>query len=145
MHIPIVEYAHKIGKNTRDFTVNDMVKFTKWWLKQPVREDLLKMGKIKYTSKAKPTVIVAEDVNEEETVFEDMDEVQEEVEEEQEEQEEVQKEQDEEVALQIGLSVQDVEALKWAIIRVNEDYDMSEHEYGIALNGIKEALDTVEL
>jgi hypothetical protein len=142
MHIPIIEYAHKIGNNTKDFTVNDMVKFTKWWMKQPVREDLLKMGKIKYSPKAKPTVIVAEDVNEEEMGFEDVDEVQEEVQVEEETSGEEQVE--EEVALQIGLSAQDVEALKWAINQVCEDYDMSEHEYGIVLNNIKEVLDTVE-
>ncbi len=38
---PIVEYAHKIGKSTVDFTVNDLGNFMKWWAKQPGREEIL--------------------------------------------------------------------------------------------------------
>lgn len=40
---PIVEYAHIIGKNTADFTMGDFVKYMKWWMKQPVRKDLVKV------------------------------------------------------------------------------------------------------
>lgn len=35
MVYPIVEYAHKIGKNTADFTSMDMMRFNAWWMKQP--------------------------------------------------------------------------------------------------------------
>lgn len=38
---PIIEYAHKIGKNTAEFTVKDLVGFMKWWMKQPPRKDLM--------------------------------------------------------------------------------------------------------
>lgn len=40
---PIVEYARKIGKNTADLTVKDMINFTKEWVRQEIREDLAKM------------------------------------------------------------------------------------------------------
>lgn len=35
MTYPIVEYAHKIGKNTAEFTSTDMVRFQAWWMKHP--------------------------------------------------------------------------------------------------------------
>ena len=36
---PIVEYSHMIGKNTADFTVTDLVKFTKWWVSLEIKEE----------------------------------------------------------------------------------------------------------
>jgi hypothetical protein len=48
---PIVEYAHMIGKNTAELTAGDMSKFTKWWMEQPIREDLYDMKKKKQVVK----------------------------------------------------------------------------------------------
>ena len=41
MIYPMVEYAKSINKNTADLTSSDMVNFTKWWMKQPQREDII--------------------------------------------------------------------------------------------------------
>jgi len=38
---PLVLYAQKIGKNTAELTAADMSKFTKEWMKEPVREDII--------------------------------------------------------------------------------------------------------
>jgi len=41
MIYPLVQFAQKIGKNTADLTVNDLVAYMKWWLKQPIRKDIV--------------------------------------------------------------------------------------------------------
>lgn len=116
---PIVEYAHKIDKNTADFTVNDLVAFMKWWTKQPVRKDILAM-KQEYQKS------VGKKVNKPE------------VEEAQEEQKA-----EGEVVAELGLTQLDVDALKWALGVIIEEYDMSESGYGQPLVDLKESLDSM--
>lgn len=48
---PIIEYSRMIGKNTAELTASDMSKFMKWWMGQPIREDLVDMRKKKQIAK----------------------------------------------------------------------------------------------
>lgn len=134
---PIIEYSHMIGKNTAEFTVQDFIKFTKWWVRQEIREDLLTvtpeqrkayekdvqaMNKFRAAQMSRlPADKTAEDIE---------DEAVEEVE--------------NEIIVEIGLTKIDIEALKFAIERILADYEMSEHEYGAALSDLLEALKGVE-
>lgn len=161
MLYPIVEYAHKIGKNTADLTASDMVKFMLWWMKQSPRKDLLKvtpkqrevynkdvaamnkwrgegdMAKNnKYndamTSRAQgqlndELVGDSEIMDNEEVVSE-----------------EVVSETSEAVICSMELTKIDVDALLFAISIVLEDYEMTEHEYGVSLSSLKEGLMGVE-
>ena len=120
---PIVEYAHKINKNTAEFTVNDLVAFMKWWTKQPVRKDILSMR-----NEYKKTV--GNKVNQNNIDDGDAEEAMEE-------------QQENEVVAELGLTRLDVEALKWALGIVIEEYDMSESAYGKPLLDLKESLDGV--
>ena len=53
MLYPIVQYAHKIGKNTADLTTMDMVHFTKWWVSQPQSVEVLQAMKAQQQRAAK--------------------------------------------------------------------------------------------
>jgi len=126
---PIVEYAHKIGKNTAEFTTIDMVNFNKWWMKQPTRvEELINMTK-KYTTKsfqAAQTSRLAEQgiespINdgEEEIVIHEED----------------------EIVCSMELTRKDVNALIWGIKQLFSDYELG--EMGISLTQLKEGLEGV--
>jgi hypothetical protein len=129
---PIIEYAHKIGKNTAEFTVKDLVAFTRWWMQQPVRKDLFNN---KGGSGMKSELTPAQRVEYEK----DKAKVQEYY---RKQREGVVAE--EAIVAEIGLTKKDVEALKWVINQIFTDYDMDEHEYGMALLGINEVLEEVE-
>jgi hypothetical protein len=45
-----------IGKNTAELTASDMSKFMKWWMQQPIREDLYDMKKKKQATQKKAEV-----------------------------------------------------------------------------------------
>lgn len=127
---PIVVYAQKIGKNTAELTTMDMVNFTKWWIKQQPRKDVLNMAK-KYTTKsfqAAQTSRLAEqgiespinDGQEEIIVHE------------------------EEIVCTMELTKVDVAALLFSIHRTFADYKMNEdHEYTASLKSLQEGLEGV--
>ena len=138
---PIVEYAHKIGKNTKDFTANDMVQFTKWWLKQATRKDILAMSSFKQEGARtrrmegkKGTLIEFQKRYCAPADIEQIDpsEAQELAE---------KQEQEQEVVCEIGLTQEDVDALVWGLNELITTYDFSEHEeVGTTLGNLLEAL-----
>jgi hypothetical protein len=127
---PIVEYARKVGKSTADFTATDLSKFMSWWMKQPVRKDILNMAK-KYTlaqfQQAHKTRLAEQgiespinDGKEEIVIHKD------------------------EVVCSMELTKQDVEALLFSIERTFADYEMEEdHPHTISLLELKEGLEGV--
>jgi hypothetical protein len=135
---PIIEYARMIGKNTAEFTAYDMTKFTKWWMKQPIRRDLEMSRTI--TSKSKQSASNFEKFQQNKhkgkvpTDIEQIDdsevvEIQEEV------------EQSQEVVAELGLTKADVEALQWGLTMLLGEYDFSEaEETQISLKGILDVL-----
>lgn len=132
---PIIEYARSINKNTAEFTLKDFAVYMKWWLKQQPRKDLINMK-----SNYKQDLAAMQKYRKEQTEEVEVEIIQdEEVEETKEEIEEV----SEDVVCTMGLTKEDVTALLFAINRVFEDYEMSTHEYGTSLAGIKEGLEGV--
>jgi len=137
---PLIEYAQKIQKNTAEFTLKDFAGYMKWWLKQQPRKDLINMKsnyKQDLAAMQKYRKEQAEATEVEVDSLLSVDIIQDE---EAEETEEV----SEDVVCTMGLTKEDVTALLFAISRVFEDYEMSEHEYGASLAGIKEGLEGVE-
>lgn len=130
MIYPIVEYAHKIGKNTAEFTAKDMAAFMKWWMDQPNKENVI-MAIKKQQTRAAQVVKQLNDENVEE-VIEEM--ALEELEEEAQEQEAV---------CSMDLTQADVDALKWGISQLLNDYDLAEHVHGASLGGLLEGLEGV--
>lgn len=116
---PIVEYAHKINKNTSDFTVNDLVAFMKWWVKQPVRKDIMAMKNEFMQKGAKTGRAVSQEA-----------------------QEEVQ--QESEAVIELGLTQLDIDALKWALKEIFENYELKGSAYGKPLLDLKQQLDGLE-
>lgn len=118
MPYPMVVYAHKIGKNTADFTTSDMVNFTRWWMKQPLDKEFM-MSANKNTYKKN-------NISEEAEQFKKaMDEVATE----------------QEVVVEIGLTQQDINALVWGINELLTDYNFSGmQEVGESLINLGEVL-----
>lgn len=128
---PIIEYAHKINKNTAEFTVNDLVAFMKWWTKQPVRKDILTMRseymqKNKKTSKTVGNKVDQSNIDDGEA---------------QEAQEEAQAEQ--EVVCEMGLTQLDIDALKWALHEIFQNYDLTDSTYEAPLTELNENLNSL--
>lgn len=122
---PIVEYAHKINKNTAEFTVNDLVAFMKWWVKQPVRKDIMAMKnefmqKGAKTGRFTNTKAIVEVESDEKEVVES------------------------EAVIELGLTQLDIDALKWALSRIMEDYELKGSSYGKPLLDMKQQLDGLE-
>jgi predicted metal-dependent peptidase len=128
MEYPIVTYAHKIKKNTAEFTAGDMAAFTKWWITQPksVQKEWMEQMTAR-SERVKNAMTNRLPVG----VVEEIEEVVEEV------------KNDGEVIVEMGLTKADVEALKFAITRCFADYDMEEHEMGISLRELLTALEGV--
>jgi len=156
---PIVEYAHKIGKNTAEFTASDMARFMRWWMKQPQRKDILAMkitkdnktgkgkGGFEKFQQNKKQQVVEQDVVEQDGELEEVtfDEGMGVLEEGEVVEEEV-VEQDIKVVVEIGLTKGDVEALKWGIEQLLETFDFSEmQDVGMNLTGLQEVLNGIEL
>jgi hypothetical protein len=127
--LPLVEYAQKIGKNTAELTTSDMVNFTREWMKQQPRKDILAMAKSYTTKKFQDahTSRLAEQgiespINDgvEEIIIHN-----------------------DEVVCEMGLTKMDVEALKFAIQRCFADYELEGHEHGVCLKSLLEALEGV--
>ena len=109
---PIIEYAHKINKNTAEFTVNDLVAFMKWWTKQPVRKDILTM-RSEYMQKNKKTEVKQVAQAEPEVVCE------------------------------MGLTQADIDALKWALNEIFQNYELLGTTYEKPLTELNENLNSL--
>lgn len=154
MLYPIVQYAHKIGKNTADLTTMDMVHFTKWWVSQPQSVEVLqamkaqqqraaKIGKElqlnrKEDNMAKHTTTSYKNAQTSrlaergiESPINDG-------------QEEIVMHGEEEVICSMELTKADVAALLFSISRTFEDYNMAEdHPHTISLSSLKEGLEGI--
>jgi len=145
----IIEYAHKIGKNTAEFTVNDLVAFMKIWMKKGVsavtpeqrkvyNKDVLAMRVWREKEKmAKHTTKKFEEAHISrlaelgiESPINDGE-------------EEIVIHKDSEVVCSMELTKVDVEALLFSIRRIFEDYEMEKHKYGVSLMSLKEGLEGV--
>lgn len=97
----IVEFAHMIGMNTADFGIKEMSAYTKWWMKQPVREDIV--GKQQSYKAAMQSRALEhydpEQVSEDEEIR---------------------------IVADMGLTQQDIDALEWGIRQLLEMFDFSE-------------------
>lgn len=123
---PIIEYAHKIKKNTAEFTVNDLVAFMKWWVKQPVRKDILAMRN-EYKSKQSSNKKVDQDLIDDGEAEEAQEEAQEES----------------AVIAEMTLTQLEADALKWALTQIFENYDLTDSAYETPLTEMKESLDSL--
>jgi hypothetical protein len=128
----LIEYAHKIGKNTADFTVNDLAAFMKEWMRQPTKQEIAKMTpqqRAEYNkdvanmkkwkeeeAEQKALKAAVEVVHDEETAPE--------------------------VVAEMGLTQKDVNALVWALEQIFENYDLTDTEQEASLtelhNGLKD-------
>lgn len=169
---PIIEYAHKIGKNTAEFTASDFAKFMRWWMKQPVREDLVmvdfkkalmnrkgaqtgrmqgKPGTVKevITTKDVETIVIKNNkkyASEQDYRLSVQDQEQVDDGEAQEALEEAQQEEVDstEVIAELGLTRKDVDALSWGLKELLTTYDFHEwSDVGERLQGIKDVLEGV--
>ena len=142
---PIIEYAHSIGKNTSEFTTKDLDAYMKWWMKQKPRRDILEgtpaqkatykkdvenMNKFRDAQTSRLPKSLADPMSyEEDVVVEEMN---------------LKVDEPgscEEIVVEMGLTRLDVEALKFVLGRIFEDYEMEGHEYGKSLADLKESLE----
>ena len=106
---PIVEYSHIINKNTAEFTLKDFAGFMKWWIKQPVREDLMSKKSGSYNKAMESRIPVdVEQIDDGEV------------------QELVEQVVSDEIVVDMGLTQREVDALSWGIIELLGTYDFSE-------------------
>jgi len=127
---PLIEFAHKIKKNTAEFSTKDLAAFMKWWMKQPQRKDLVSMAK-KYTAKSyqdAQTSRLAElgiesPINDgkEEIVIHTK-----------------------EIVCSMELTRHDVDALMWALKCVLVDYSFEDAKNSIIETSLKSLLDGLE-
>jgi glutamate-1-semialdehyde aminotransferase len=115
----MVEYAKSIGKNTAEFTTKDMANFTKWWMGQPQKEEILQAIK----KQQKRAGQVVKQLNTEDVKMEN---------------------QEEEAVCSMELTRVDVEALLWAINEIFENYDLTGTPHDWALKSLQEGLQGVE-
>ena len=101
---PIIEYAHSINKNTAEFTLKDFAGFMKWWMKQPVREDLMSKKSGSYTKamESRTVELTTEDI---ETVIIG-----------------------DEIVADMGLTQTEVDALSWGITQLLGIFDFGDDE-----------------
>ena len=140
---PIIEYAHKIGKNTTEFTLKDFAGFMKWWLKLPIWRGLVE-GTPEQKEQYKRDLEAMNKWRKDETVNKNQkyqqamqsrciqppDEVVEEVE--------------SEIVAELGLTQQDVDALAWGIKTLLETFDFSElSEVEESLTNLGQALESL--
>lgn len=130
---PIVEYARKIGKNTAEFTAVDLSNFMKWWMKQPLRKDLV----MKNTFKQQGVITGRK-------TFQTMEEAGIEEVEELTEEHEAEEAASNEVVVELGLTKKDIQALVWGLGELLNTYDFHEFsEVGESLTNLKTSLDKV--
>lgn len=156
--VPIVEYAHKIGKNTAEFTTKDLVAFMKWWMKEKPRKDLLNVTpKEREEFMADPNKRMTpkqraqynKDVeamnkfraaqtsrlNSDQVI--DIEQADDRI------AQEMQEEATNEVVVEMGLTALDIKALKWGLDVLLSDYDLEGTEFNVPLTGLKEAINEV--
>ena len=122
---PIIEYSHKIGKNTADFTLKDFALYMKWWLKEEPRKDIME-GTEAQRKTYKKDVEDMKQWRENEAMIRKEDEV---------------GSVSEEVVCSMELTRTDIEALIFSIERTFADYEMEEDNvYTISLKGTLEGL-----
>jgi hypothetical protein len=150
---PIVEYAHKIGKSTADFTVKDLAGYMKWWLKEPPRKDLMEGTEAQRKTYEADVVAMKKWRKEEEMKkyttkkYEDAQTsrlaehgIESPI---NDGKEEIVIHPESEVVCSMELTKIDVEALKFAIHRILEDYEMNHHAYGESLRELLVGLEGV--
>jgi len=154
---PLVEYAQKIGKNTAELTTSDMSKFTKEWMKQPVRKDLIAVTPEQRTQYNKDVVAMSkyrdaqtgrlagkqlddELVGDSEIMNyvseEDQDRINDGV-------EIVSIVSGDGAICSMELTKADVIALQWALSKIFEDYDLTNSEMEAPLKSLLEGLEGV--
>ncbi len=151
---PIVEYAHKIGKNTSEFTTKDLDAYMKWWMKQKPRKDLME-GTAAQKAQYKKDVTAMNKFRAAQTSRLSSDQVADIEQADDSIAEEMQEEAaqgkfaadsvvvGEEIVCSMELTALDVKALLFAIARVCEDYEMTGHEFEASLSSLKESLEGV--
>jgi hypothetical protein len=126
---PLVEYAKTIGKPTQELTAADMAKFMTWWMKQPIREDIISMGRkhnISSFQQAQTSRLAEQGIEspinngEEEIVIHE----------------------DTEIVCSMELTKVDVKALIWAIGVAMNDYNV-DGEMEVSLKSLLEGLEGV--
>ena len=122
---PIIEYSHIINKNTAEFTLKDFAGFMKWWIKQPVREDLMSKKSGSYNKAMESRIPVdVEQIDDGEV------------------QELAEQVVSDEIVADMGLTQIEVDALSWGIGELLGTYDFSEMlEVGEALTKLGQELE----
>ena len=136
---PIIEYSHKIGKNTAEFTLKDFAQYMTWWLKEKPRKDIMEATEAQRNT-YKKDVEAMKQWREDEAMAKKEDKRKEE--EKEEEKEEVGSgSEGEEVVCSMELTRTDIKALIFSIERTFADYEMEEdYVYTISLKGTLEGL-----
>ena len=123
---PIIEYSHKIGKNTADFTLKDFALYMKWWLKEEPRKDIMEGTEAQRKTYKKDVEDMKQWRENEAMAKDNVEEVGSE---------------GEEVVCSMELTRTDIEALIFSIERTFADYEMEEDNvYTISLKGTLEGL-----
>lgn len=151
MLVPIVRYAHLIGKNTAEFTTKDMTEFTSWWMRQPEGQTIME-----------GTVAQKKQYDEDVKAMEQWR--QSEKERKMSKKTSVQKFQDAqtsrlpaelteepvpngvdhmEIICDMGLTAHDVKALQWVLHTMFSEFEMEGHMFESSLKGLKEGLEGV--
>ena len=106
---PIIEYSHMIEKNTAEFTLKDFAGFMKWWMKQPVREDLMskKSGSYNKAMESRALDVIDEHEHYNPEVLPD---------------------QPVEIVADMGLTQTEVDALSWGITQLLGIFDFGDDE-----------------
>ena len=102
---PIIEYAHSINKNTAEFTLKDFAGYMKWWMKQPVREDLMNKKSGSYNRAMESRALVELTTYDIETVIIG-----------------------DEIVADMGLTQTEVDALSWGITQLLGIFDFGDDE-----------------
>jgi len=150
---PLIEYAHKIGKNTAELTAVDMANFMKWYMKQPPRKDLME-GTAAQRKTYNQDVAAMKQWREEEKMGKHVTKKYEEAQTSRlaergiespinDGEEEIIIHPENEIACSMELTKKDIAALLFSISRTFEDYEMEGHEYGVSLIQLKEGLEGI--
>ena len=117
----IIAYAHKINKNTAEFTVKDLCAFMKEWMRQPTKQEIAKMTpaqRAEYNKdlanmkKWREEEIIAKKKKEE--MMKNTEVAQDEV-----------GAEEAEIVVEMGLTQEDINAFVWALKQVIDNYDLT--------------------
>lgn len=111
----LIKYAHKIEKNTAEFTVNDLATFTKGWVQQMTPAQRAEFNKdVKAMAAWRANAKVEAPVEEAEV--------------------------EAEVVVEIGFTQADVNALYWALSTIFETYELEGSVHDEPLKGLVNGL-----